>query len=60
MLGVGLRLGKVFVRYVASWSKHNGERGKASFSVGLYGDKEALRLAISARRAALQELRVAE
>ena len=54
------RSGKVFVRYVASWLKHNGERGKASFSVGLYGEKEAFRLAVNARRSALQELRLAE
>ena len=53
------RSGKVFVRYVASWLKHNGERGKASFSVGFYGKKEAFRLAVCARRAALQELKVA-
>ena len=52
--------GKVFVRYVASWLKHNGERGKASFSVGLYGEKEAFRLASCARRATLQELKLAE
>jgi len=54
------RSGKVFVRYVASWLKHNGERGKESFSVGLYCEREAFRLAVIARRAALQKLRVAE
>ena len=40
--------------------KHNGERGKASFFVGFYGERDAFRLAIRARRAALQELNVAE
>ena len=54
------RSGKVFVRYVASWLKHNGERGKASFSVALYSEKEAFRLAVLARRAALKELTIAE
>ena len=53
------RSGKLFVRYVASWLKHTGERGKASFSVGLYGEKEAFRLAVCARRVALQELKLA-
>jgi len=54
------RSGKLFLRYVASWLKHNGERGNASFSVSLYGERDAFRLAAYARRAALQELRVAE
>ena len=54
------RSGKLFVRYVASWLKHNGERGKESFSVGLYCELEAFRLAAYARRAALQELRLTE
>jgi AP2 domain len=35
------RAGKLLVRYVASWPKRNGERGKATFSVGLYGENEA-------------------
>lgn len=53
------RSGKVFVRYVASWLKPNGQRGKASFSVGLFGEKEAFKLASCARRAALEELKLA-
>ena len=65
IIGVALtkeqtRSGKLLRRYVASWLKHDGERGKASFSVGLYGEKEAFRLAICARRAALEELQVVE
>ena len=35
------RSGKLLVRYVASLPEHNGKRGKATFSVGLYGEKEA-------------------
>ena len=50
------RAGKIMVRYVASWPKRNGKRGKASFSVGLYGEKEAFRLAVCCRRAGLQTL----
>jgi len=51
------RAGRLFVRYVASWPKHDAKRGKASFSIGLYGEKEAFRLAVSARRAGLPEAR---
>jgi hypothetical protein len=50
------RSGNLLVRYVASWPKRNGERGKATFSVGLYGEKEAFRLAVASRRAGLPEL----
>jgi hypothetical protein len=39
------RSGKLLVRYVASWPKRDGKRGKATFSVGLYGEKDAFRLA---------------
>jgi hypothetical protein len=44
VIGVALvkertRSGRWFVRYVASWPKRNGERGKATFSLGLYGEK---------------------
>ncbi len=39
------RSGKLLVRYVASWPKRNSGRGKASFSVGFYGEKEAFKLA---------------
>jgi len=35
----------VLIRYVASWLRRNGKRVKATFSVGLYGEKEAFRLA---------------
>ena len=50
------RFGKLLVRYVASWPKLSGKRGKATFSVGLYGEKEAFRLAVASRRAGLREL----
>jgi len=50
------RSGKWLVRYVASWPARSGKRGKASFSVGLYGDREVFSLAVSWRRAGLQEL----
>ena len=53
------RSGTILERYVASWSEPSGRRGKASFSVGLYGEKEAFRLAVRSRRAALQELKLA-
>ena len=42
--------------YVASWPERNGKRGKATFSVGLYGEKEAFRLAVAARRTGLRKL----
>jgi hypothetical protein len=32
------------------------ERGKATFFVGLYGEKEAFKLAVAARRAGLRKL----
>jgi hypothetical protein len=44
------RSGKVMIRYVASWPMPDGKRGKASFSVGFYGEEKAERLAIRARR----------
>ena len=47
---------KLLVRYVASWRKRNGERNKATFSVGLYGENEAFRLAVASRRAGLRDL----
>ena len=61
VIGVALvkertRSGKLLVRYVASWPERNGKRGKATFSVGLYGAKEAFRLAVAARRAGLRKL----
>lgn len=45
------RAGRPFVRYVASWPKGNGKKGKTSFSVALYGEAEAFRLARQAREA---------
>lgn len=50
------RSGRWLTRYVASWPKRNGERAKATFSVGLYGERDAFRLAVAARRAGLREL----
>ena len=44
------RGGRPFVRYVASWPRDGRSRGKASFSVALYGEAEARRLAVKARR----------
>lgn len=52
------RGGKILRRYVASWPKPNGERGKASFSIGFYGETEARRLAVEARRDGLKSHRV--
>jgi len=49
------RSGKVVCRYVAQWPMGDGKRGKASFSVGLYGEDKAKRLAIRARRRGLAE-----
>jgi hypothetical protein len=53
------RSGKWMVRYVAQWPKRNGKRGKASFSVPLYGENygenEAFRLAVASRRAGLRD-----
>ena len=49
------RGGKMVWRYVAQWPMRTGKRGKASFSVGLYGDDKAKRLAIVARRRGLAE-----
>jgi len=49
------RGGKMVWRYVAQRPMRTGKRGKASFSVGLYGDDKAKRLAIVARRRGLAE-----
>ena len=46
---------RLLIRYVASWPERSGKRGKATFSVGLYGEKEAFRLAVSSRRVGLRE-----
>ena len=34
------RSGKLLVRYVASWPERNGERGKATFTVGYIAKKK--------------------
>ena len=34
------------VRYVASWPEGNGKRGKASFSVALYGNERPVDLQV--------------
>jgi AP2 domain len=44
------RSGSLFVRYVAQWPDRRGRTGQATFSVGLYGENEAFRFAVSARR----------
>lgn len=49
------RAGNLMVRYVASLPRRNARAGKASFSIGLYGEAQARRLAISARRLAVAE-----
>jgi hypothetical protein len=48
----------LLVRYVASWPKRSGKRGKATFFIALYGEKQAFRHAVSSRRAGLLELNV--
>jgi hypothetical protein len=52
------RSGKLMRRYVASWSRRDGSRGKASFSIRMYGKKEAFSLAVQARIAVLKQLGV--
>ena len=52
------RAGRLMRRYVASWSRRDGSRGKASFSIRLYGKEEAFALAVQARRTALKRLGV--
>jgi hypothetical protein len=44
------RTGSIFARYVASWPRQGGGRGKASFSVARYGEVDAKRHAVQARR----------
>jgi hypothetical protein len=48
--------GKIMLRYVASWPRRIGKPGRAIFAIGLYGEAEAFRLAVRARRAGLREL----
>ena len=47
---------KPFSRYIASWPSPTGARIKASFSLGLYGEAEARRLAIEARRRGIAKI----
>jgi hypothetical protein len=50
------RSGTWFVRFVAVWPTRNGPPRKASFSVARYGEANARRLAVQARRTGLAEL----
>ena len=50
------RSGGLRVRAGHHGPKRNGERAKAAFSVGLYGEEEAFRLAVAFRHAGLREL----
>jgi AP2 domain len=51
------RSGRPFVRYVAQWPGRGGKNGRATFSVDSYGESQAFRLAVAARRAGLRELK---
>ncbi len=50
------RTGLLTWRYVASWPTREGKAGRATFSVDLYGEKQARDLAIEARRRGLEKL----
>jgi hypothetical protein len=50
------RSGKFFVRYVAVCATREGRQKRASFSVSRYGEAEARRRAVAARRRGLAEL----
>ncbi|PYQ48723.1 MAG: hypothetical protein DMF78_20545 [Acidobacteria bacterium] len=50
------RSGRIFSRYVAQWPRRDGSRGKATFSIVRYGERNARRLAIQARGSGLAEL----
>ena len=50
------RSGRWFVRYVAVWPVKRGRPKKASFCVALYGEAEARRRAVAARRKGLAQL----
>ncbi len=52
------RAGSIMLRYVATWPSRSGKPKKATFSIGLYGEEKAFRLAVKARRAGLAELGV--
>ena len=49
------RAGNMMIRYVSSLPRRNARTGKASFSIGLYGEARAKRYAIKARRQAVAE-----
>ncbi|MGB3073387.1 MAG: AP2 domain-containing protein [Candidatus Moraniibacteriota bacterium] len=42
--------------WVASWTRPDGSRGRAKFSVAKYGDKEAYKMAFDARKKALKAI----
>jgi hypothetical protein len=42
--------------HIAEWPKSDGTTGTASFSVNLYGEEDALELAVYCRRKGLREL----
>ncbi len=50
------RSGKWLVRYAAYWPTRHGERRKVTFSVARYGEDEARRLAVAARRKGVERL----
>jgi hypothetical protein len=50
------RSGKWFIRYVAQWPMRSGKNRRATFSVRLYGESEAFKLAVASRRAGLRDL----
>jgi hypothetical protein len=50
------RAGNIMLRYVASWPRRNGKPGRATFSIGFYGEAQAFELAVRARRAGLRQL----
>jgi len=51
------RSGKWFVRYVAQWPDRGGKQGRATFSVALYGERQAFGLAVLFRQAGLRALK---
>lgn len=53
------RTGTLVPRWVAMWHRTDGKRLKRSFSVFKYGEREAKRLAIEARRRGVEDLLLA-
>ena len=51
------RTRRLFVRYVAQWPELGGKLGRATFSVGLYGEREAFERAVSCRRIGVNKFR---